>query len=115
MNQHNDLHIPLLTEMLAPAPNPLSLSTASMNAAPESAINWQQLTQDIHEQVLQQLLQQVDALLQQQIAEQMTLACERISAQLSRHIKHNLEQALQQSVMLALEQEIAKNRFLKTQ
>ncbi|HEY4317141.1 MAG TPA: hypothetical protein VGN04_06035 [Herbaspirillum sp.] len=88
---------------------------AAASPAPEydDEAYWRQLSQDIHEQVLQQLLGQVNSLLKQQVAEQMAIAFEHITQQLTAQIQVNLEQALQQSVQLAVEQEIEKTRMIK--
>jgi hypothetical protein len=119
--------IPLLTEVLAPAPAELAdaIDAAESVASPpaqwpaaaapapvmDEEAHWRQLAQDIHEQVLQQLLGQVNSLLQQQVAEQMAIAFEHVTQQLTAQIQVNLEQALQQSVLLAVEQEIEKTRM----
>jgi catalase len=139
-----DRGIPLLTEVLAPAPaepppvesaepvfsedvaaawpdprQPRPPATEQWPAATASAsdddddAHWRQLSQDIQEQVLQQLLGQVNILLKQQVAEQMAVAFEHITQQLTAQIQVNLEQALQQSVLLAVEQEIEKTRMTK--
>jgi hypothetical protein len=138
MNQPpSDRTIPLLTEVLepapawpaaaaptpAPAPETFSPSDAfgqiparapwpsAAMPAPALEAQWAQMAQDIQEQVLQQLLGQVNSLLKQQIAEQMAIAFEQVTQQLTAQIQVNLEQALQQSVLLAVEQEIEKTRM----
>jgi hypothetical protein len=135
MNQPpSDRTIPLLTEVLAPAPawpavtEPATEAIPTLDdtsgqiiarapwpaaAAPEPALEaqWEQMAQDIQEQVLQQLLGQVNSLLKQQIAEQMAIAFEHVTQQLTAQIQVNLEQALQQSVLLAVQQEIEKTRM----
>jgi hypothetical protein len=138
-----DRGIPLLTEVLTPPPEPVAAPESAEpvfdNAAttwpdprqprppateqwPDAAApapeydddaHWRQLSQDIQEQVLQQLLGQVNSLLKQQVAEQMAIAFEHITQQLTAQIQVNLEQALQQSVLLAVEQEIEKTRMTK--
>jgi catalase len=122
--------IPLLTEVLAPAPEseaesefqatPAEVSTQASAqwpaaVAPSPVVDeeerWRQLAQDVQEQVLQQLLGQVNGLFKQQVAEQMAIAFEHVTQQLTAQIQVNLEQALQQSVLLAVEQEIEKTRM----